>query len=221
MILQANTINGNFASNILNIMVKDNNNYPNIIMQGNTFGSNYVPPSTGGKNSVLYLAGYDSSWSIHGNNFNNSLSQYEISTSGYSGSNPSSMVVNASNNFFTSTASSELIDNRLYDDNEDITKPEIFFHPYLTTNSTISCSSNCNNQGACVFPGFCVCEDGWSDADCSIPTCQSINFCTGNRQCSEFEKCSCNDGWLSASCSVANCTEVDYCNGNGYCGLPN
>ena len=61
-------ITGNIASKILHVGV-DSNYVPDLRMEGNTFGSNFAPPSTGGKNSVLYLEGGESTWSMHGNNF--------------------------------------------------------------------------------------------------------------------------------------------------------
>ena len=197
---------------------------PEITMHGNTFSSNYAPPKTNGDNAVLSISGQSSIWNIHGCNFNNSISQYEMSTSGFSGSDPSTMYINASDNFFTFTTASEispsLIDSRIFDDDEESSNPQVFFEPFFSSASNITCPSDCSNQGVCVFPGFCVCEAGWTGSNCLTPTCQTINFCSNNGVCSEYETCDCDDGWSGVSCHVANCTERNNCNGNGFCAIP-
>lgn len=170
------------------------------------------------------MSSSSTTWQIHGNNFDNFLSQYEISVAGISFTNQPLTIVNATDNFFTFVTADELsafiVDNRIYDEDEDNSKPPVIFEPYLSSNSTISCDNDCSNQGVCIFPGFCICTDGWSGLICDIPTCQTINFCSGNGNCNAFEECSCGEGWLGASCSVANCTERNNCNGNGFCPIP-
>lgn len=129
---------------------------------------------------------YDAdNWKIHSNEFSNPFSLYEMSSAEVNAYD--AFKINATNNFFTLTGqvniSSPLIDNRLFDDNEDPSNPEILFEPYLTKDIPIVCPSNCTENGLCVFPGICICKDGWSGASCDTPTCATLNFCNGNGIC--------------------------------------
>ena len=125
-----------------------------------------MPASSSGANAVLYMKGdfssYDhgKAWEIHSNEFGNPFSWYEMSTAGISATD--TFVINATNNYFTLTngvnATSSLIDGRLFDDDEEGSIPEIIFEPFLTTDVTFSCPSNCTENGICVFPGVCICK---------------------------------------------------------------
>lgn len=125
-------------------------------------------------------------WNIHSNEFKNPNSLYEMSSSQINAHQ--AFKINATNNYFALSSganiSSSLIDNRLFDDNEgDLSHPEILFEPYLTEDITFVCPSNCTENGICVFPGICICKDGWSGASCDTPTCQTLNFCNNNGIC--------------------------------------
>ncbi len=82
--------------------------------------------------------------------------------------------------------------------------------------STIDCSGN----GSC-FDGSCLCEEGWTGADCSIPEtadpCDGIT-CSNNGICISGD-CLCDDGWTGADCStpVADACDGVTCSGNGTC----
>lgn len=139
-----------------------------------------MPASSSGDNAVLYMKGdfssyddYDDyyysnsseffdrkAWEIHSNEFGNPFSLYEMSTAGIS--TTEAFIINATNNYFTLTngvnATSSLIDGRLFDDDEGGSIPEILFEPFLTTDVTFTCPSNCTENGICVFPGVCICK---------------------------------------------------------------
>lgn len=181
---------GNEAGKILSIYTRSGYQ-PHIAITGNAFRGNTVPPSTTGSTAVLSMGGNaqssyiingnaQSSWNVNGNEFNNILSLIDMSSSGFetSGETHPLITINGTNNFFFAShneLSSSLIDSRLFDDDEG-EHPEIIFEPYLTDKSTYTCPSNCTENGACVFPGLCVCEDGWSGDECNTPTCQSAEF---------------------------------------------
>lgn len=89
-------------------------------------------------------------------------------------------------------------------------------------------SPKCSNGGLCIpevgsatdaDAGFaCVCEPGWTGADCS-DTCDELNFgpgCTASRTClnggeasSITGACICTPGWVGTDCQ-----EFDYCSSN-------
>ena len=128
---------------------------------GNIFSSNSVDFSNSGAHSILAISGYGKvPWNIHGNEFRNSVARYEISTFDYSGS---AEIMNATRNFFTSIkggflSASEIAD-RIYDKDEDSSKPLVVFEPYFTTNVTTLCTNSCSaDRGSCVYPGICVCK---------------------------------------------------------------
>ena len=127
-----------------------------------------------------------SMWQIHSNEFSNPFSRYEMSTVALTTTNNSAFKINATNNFFTlsdgTNISSSLVDDRLFDNDEGF-YPEIIFEPYLTKDVTLVCPSNCTENGVCVFPGLCICKDGWSGKSCENPTCRTLNFCSGNGEC--------------------------------------
>lgn len=83
--------------------------------------------------------------------------------------------------------------------------------------STISCSDN----GVC-FDGSCLCDTGWTGADCSIPDtadpCDGVT-CSGNGTCISGS-CECATGWTGVDCSTpVNTDPCDgvTCSGNGTC----
>lgn len=165
---------------------------------GNIFRDNTVPASTSGSNAILFMRGSFQStgssdddfinnvFNVHSNEFSNIFSLYEMSSAGVDVSDGLSLKINATNNYFTVSSgvniSASVIDDRLFDDEED-GSPEIFFQPYLTNDAAFACPSNCTENGLCVFPGVCICKDGWSGASCDFPTCATLDFCSGNGEC--------------------------------------
>lgn len=128
-------------------------------------------------------------YEIHSNEFSNSYSLYEMSTAEISAG--ADFKINATYNYFTLTngvsASSSVIDIRLFDNDENPALPEILFEPFLTKDITFACPLNCTENGICVFPGVCICRDGWSGAKCNIPTCNTLNFCSKNGVCRQVD----------------------------------
>ena len=157
---------------------------------GNIFRDNSIPASTSGSSAVLVMMGsflsaddtsqHDSKiFDIHSNEFHNPFSLYEMSTAQIDAN--SSFKINATNNYFTvsseANASASVIDDRLFDDDE-AESPEILFKPYSTKNMTLFCPLNCPENAICVFPGVCICKDGWSGSSCDILTCATLGFCS-------------------------------------------
>lgn len=157
LLFRGNTIDDNAAgSQILHVGSSYSSN-----LIGNVFSSNSVDFSTSGAHSILAISGYGNApWNIHGNEFSNSVARYEISTFDYSGSTE---IVNATRNYFASITGGSLsaseIADRIYDKDEDSSKPLVVFEPYFTTNVTTLCSNSCPaDRGSCVYPGICVCK---------------------------------------------------------------
>lgn len=85
------------------------------------------------------------------------------------------------------------------------------------------CSTiDCNGNGTC-FDGSCLCDTGWTGADCSIPEtadpCDGVT-CSGNGICLSGS-CDCDDGWTGVDCSTPDtsgdpCDGIT-CSGNGTC----
>lgn len=63
----------------------------------------------------------------------------------------------------------------------------------------------------------CRCYSGFSGANCSIPSCHSINNCSGHGVCVEANLCKCDVGYTGADCSNTSCEGVNYCSGHGVC----
>lgn len=190
----ANLVHGNAASQILNIgnIYSGDAFYADIF--GNIFEANIVPDSTSGSKAVLVMQGEFSFsdvateiWKIHSNEFSNARSKYEMSSAAVN-ADTEVYKINATNNYFKISGSainltSSAVDSRLFDDDESPSSLEIIFRPYLTNNNTFVCPLNCFENGLCVFPGVCICKDGWSGESCSNPTCSSLSFCSGNGVC--------------------------------------
>jgi len=74
--------------------------------------------------------------------------------------------------------------------------------------SAISCPNDCNSQGYCLN-GACICDVGYSEADCSKTSCE--NDCGGDRgtcvkeTVSESESCVCNPGFYGGDCTAPQC----------------
>jgi hypothetical protein len=66
-----------------------------------------------------------------------------------------------------------------------------------------SCPNECSGNGLC-FVDECFCSDGWSGADCSVPTGGPAcpNDCSGHGTCSS-EGCACEAGYTGEACDVA------------------
>ena len=225
-VFRGNVVEGNAASQILRIHAFRVDSVPKIAIVGNIFQSNQVPSySYSTSSAVLAMGGNtNSTWHLQGNEFNNPLSLYEIRTSEFSVSDPTFVKINATYNIFAiadeANPSASLIDSRIYDDDEG-PYPVVSFEPYLSRNYTAACISNCSDHGLCVYPGICICRNGWSGEICDVPTCSTLKFCSGHGKCSAFEKCTCDKDWLGLSCDIANCTLQSNCNGNGFCPVPN
>ena len=83
------------------------------------------------------------------------------------------------------------------------------------------CAPPCAH-GGCQIDHTCVCEYGWTGSDCTTPTCESLNYCSGHGSCMDYETCSCDSGWQGdPACSTPSCEDVSDCNGNGFCIGPN
>lgn len=57
------------------------------------------------------------------------------------------------------------------------------------------------------------CYSGFSGANCSIPSCHSVNNCSGHGVCVEANLCKCDMGYTGADCSNTSCEGVNYCSG--------
>ena len=42
-----------------------------------------------------------------------------------------------------------------------------------------NCSQGCFGRGTCVAPEVCSCIFGWTRLDCSKPSCEKLQFCSG------------------------------------------
>lgn len=230
----ANIVQDNTASQILNIGNANGAYKFFASILGNVFEGNKVPYSTLGSSAVVMMVGeysdvYDDDdlevWKIHSNEFSNPFSYYEMSSAGLN-VDTDHFVINATDNYFTiggsiNNDSSLHIDGRLFDDDEGITYPKILFEPFLTDNITFFCPLNCTENGICVFPGICICKDGWSGYNCKAPTCRTLDYCNRHGICSDFEVCNCTDGWEGKACTIANCFLRNDCNDHGRCPIPN
>jgi hypothetical protein len=192
LLFAANLVIENTASQVTSIYGHDNSDLK-VDIVGNIFQSNNVPTSTSGSNAVLAMGGSflinddaEDIWQIHSNDFSNPLSRYEMTTVAITTANNTAFKINATNNYFTLSGgintSSLVLDERLFDNDEGY-YPEIIFEPYLTKDVALICPSNCTENGVCVFPGLCICKDGWSGKSCAIPTCRTLNYCSGNGEC--------------------------------------
>ncbi|XP_046548306.1 uncharacterized protein LOC124258284 [Haliotis rubra] len=91
----------------------------------------------------------------------------------------------------------------------------------ILTDQNFDCSEvqNCSDNGKCVRPNGCRCEEGGAGANCSDFDCFGVDNCNGNGLCKGPNQCNCS---LGSSCAIATCHEVNDCGGNerGYCALP-
>ena len=74
----------------------------------------------------------------------------------------------------------------------------------------------CYNNGTCVAPETCLCADGWSGYDCTIPICKQKCLHGGN--CTHPNICTCEKGWRGINCSIPLCAQE--CNNGGVCIAP-
>jgi hypothetical protein len=87
----------------------------------------------------------------------------------------------------------------------------------------ISCNgvNYCSNQGNCIGPNECQCEEGWELPDCSIANCSG---CPANGFCTTPWNCQCPQGTFPPDCLAPpppSCEGADNCTGNGICLGPN
>ena len=147
--LQANLVEHNAASQILNIYAHGAVN-PKISIMSNIFHGNTVPPSTLGSNVIHVIGGNtEEAWHIHGNKLSNPFCLFEMSSVVDSVSDPTVVAINATNNYFNiigeSNLCSSLMDSHLYDDDEGL-NPKFIFEPYLTGGITLFCPLNCTDH---------------------------------------------------------------------------
>ena len=133
-----NTVSNNLASSVVRLFTfTSSQRVPFVSVSGNIFRDNTVAFSPGGQNAVLSLASNGaSSWKATGNEFANRLSaEYDITVGAYSGSSPREMMINGTSNLFSlpEELNEDLIDNRIFDDDEDSTLPEF---PFRTISPT-------------------------------------------------------------------------------------
>lgn len=74
----------------------------------------------------------------------------------------------------------------------------------------------CYNNGTCVAPNQCQCQDGWTGFDCKIPQCSQK--CLHNGNCTLPNICTCEKGWTGDDCSIPICAQE--CNNFGKCVAP-
>lgn len=110
----------NTASQIVSIYARSGYHLPLLgtLVSGNIFRQNNVPTSSSGTTAVIAMQGNSASnWIIQGNEFNNPISLYEMSSYGFTSTVVPSNTINATNNFFSFASdndlSAPLIDNRL------------------------------------------------------------------------------------------------------------
>lgn len=94
------------------------------------------------------------------------------------------------------------------EDCDDIFKPN---KPDKKNSNDCTYANNCNNHGKCI-DGKCVCDEGWTNYDCSISLC--LNFCSDHGKCSNG-KCICDEGYSGEDCSIISCPND--CNKHGRC----
>jgi len=117
---KGNDLEFNTASQIVSIYARSGYHLPlqGTVISGNIFRQNSVPASTSGSAAVLAMRGSSpSTWIVQGNDFNNPISLYEMSSWGFTSTVVPSNIINATNNFFSfandNDLSASLIDNRL------------------------------------------------------------------------------------------------------------
>ena len=93
----------------------------------------------------------------------------------------------------------------------------------------------CYNNGTCVAPNTCVCAEGWTGPDCSVPVCTQTcsrdadevpeidsnnlpRFTKGTGNCTLPDTCTCEVGWSGTDCSTPLCAQE--CNNLGKCTGP-
>ena len=60
----------------------------------------------------------------------------------------------------------------------------------------------------------CSCYTGFTGANCSQPTCTTMNNCSNHGACIEAELCKCDMGYNGTDCSNFSCEAVNSCSGN-------
>lgn len=93
----------------------------------------------------------------------------------------------------------------------------------------------CYNNGTCIAPDTCICAEGFTGVDCSIPSCDQqcsrskdeegtlssngfLVFTKGTGNCTGPNICTCEKGWEGEDCSVPICAQE--CANDGQCVMP-
>ena len=65
------------------------------------------------------------------------------------------------------------------------------------------CSKGCHpDNGYCVVPGTCLCNEDWEGENCL--TCKKLPGCA-NGNCTEPMDCNCFEGWKGPHCDEPVC----------------
>ena len=57
-------------------------------------------------------------------------------------------------------------------------------------------------NGECTGVDTCTCNEGWSGAECQIPSCEDVNNCSDQGDCIGYNTCQCLAGWDGVKCSL-------------------
>ncbi|KAJ4460239.1 putative tenascin [Paratrimastix pyriformis] len=77
----------------------------------------------------------------------------------------------------------------------------------------------CNTSHGHCRRGECICDIGYSGADCEVSPANCPNQCSNHGTCGT-SGCVCNAGWMGPDCATANpysCAAFSLCNGHGHC----
>ena len=89
------------------------------------------------------------------------------------------------------------------DTRANFVKKVYFYELFLkiSNNKKEKCSKECNFHGKCIENGTCLCDLGFSGADCSNKICP--NKCSHQGKCNN-NICECNSNYEGIDCSLSN-----------------